>query len=214
MAIPTQGLRVAIFALLGIGLVSAVVLGRGPAKRTATIPAGTALVAALEREMSTERTRVGDNVELHTVDPIRLGEGVVIPSGVLVRGTVTESKGGGRIAGAPQLGLRFTEIEVDGERRAIAAQPFHVSGKSDAGKSAVQIGGGAVAGAILGRVVGGKGGTAKGAVVGAAIGTGVAVATDGGHIVLPAGQRLRVRLNGPVTVTYRPGADHAEGSGD
>ena len=214
MAIPTQGVRVVIFALLGIGLVSAVVLGRGPAKRTATIPAGTALVAALERAVSTERSRVGDNVELRTVNPIRLAEGVEIPAGVLVRGTVTEAKGGGRIAGAPQLGLRFTEIEVDGERRTIAAQPFHVSGKSDAGKSAVQIGGGAVAGAILGRVVGGKGGTAKGAVVGAAIGTGVAVATEGGHIVLPAGQPLRVRLNGPVTVAYRPRAGHGTGSGD
>ncbi|HSD33462.1 MAG TPA: hypothetical protein VLB49_16220 [Gemmatimonadales bacterium] len=214
MKMPTRELRVAIFALLGVGLVSAVVLGRGHETRTATIPAGTALVAALEREVSTERSRVGDNIELRTVDPIRLGEGVEIPAGVLVRGTVTEAKGGGRIAGAPQLGVRFTEIEVDGERRSISAQPFHVSGKNDAGKSAVQIGGGAVAGAILGRVVGGKGGTAKGAVVGAAIGTGVAVATEGGHIVLPAGQRLRVRLDGPVTVAYRPRADHEEKPGD
>ena len=214
MKVPTRELRVVIFALLGVGLVSAVVLGRGHEKRTATIPAGTALVAALEREVSTERSRVGDNVELRTVNPIRLGAGVEIPAGVLVRGTVTEAKGGGRIAGAPQLGLRFTEIEVDGDRRTISAQPFHVSGKNDAGKSAVQIGGGAVAGAILGRVVGGKGGTAKGAVVGAAIGTGVAVATEGGHIVLPAGQRLRVRLEDPVTVAYRPHESRDEKSGD
>lgn len=214
MAVPTQGLRVAIFALLGVGLVSAVVLGRGHTKRTAKIPAGTALVAALERGVSTERSRVGDNVELRTVNPIRLAGGVEIPAGVLIRGTVTEAKGGGRIAGAPQLGLRFTEIEVDGERQPISAQPFHVSGKSDAGKSAAQIGGGAVAGAILGRVVGGKGGTAKGAVVGAAVGTGVAVATEGGHIVLPAGQRLRVRLEDPVTVAYRPHEGHEAKSGD
>lgn len=211
MTIPTKSLRVAIFALLGVGLASAVVLGRGRGKRTATIPAGTALVAALERGVSTERNRPGDNVELRTVEPIRLGDGADIPAGVLVRGTVTEAKGGGRIAGAPQLGLRFTEIEVDGDRRAISAQPFHVTGKNDAGKSAAQIGGGAVAGAILGRIVGGKGGTAKGAVVGAAVGTGVAVATDGGHIVLPAGQRLRIRLEGPVTVAYRPREDRERG---
>jgi hypothetical protein len=35
------------------------------------------------------------------------------------------------------------------------------------------------------------------------IGTGVAVATKGNQIVLPAGQRIRVRLAEPVAVTYR-----------
>ena len=207
MTILTQSMRVTIFALLGVGLVSAVVLGRGRAKRTATIPAGTALVAVLQRDVSTERSRPGDAVELHSVEPIRLGREDEIPAGVIVRGTVTEAKGGGRIAGAPQLAMRFTEIEVAGERHTIAAEPFHVSGKNDAGKSAAQIGGGAVAGAILGRIVGGKGGTAKGAVVGAALGTGVAVATDGGQIALPAGQSLRIRIDAPVTVAYRPVAD-------
>lgn len=212
MAIPTQGLRFTIFTLLGIGLVSAVVLGRGGAKRTATIPAGTALVAALQRDVSTERSHPGDAVELRSVEPVRLGPGAEIPAGVIVRGTVTEAKGGGRIAGAPQLAMRFTEIEVAGERHTITAEPFHVSGKSDAGKSAAQIGGGAVAGAILGRIVGGKGGTAKGAVVGAAVGTGVAVATDGGEIALPAGQRLRIRIDAPVTVAYRPATERRSAS--
>ena len=157
MAIPTQSLRVTIFALLGVGLVSAVVLGRGRATHTATIPAGTALVAALERDVSTEHSRPGDAVELRSVEPIRLGRENEIPAGVIVRGTVTEAKGGGRIAGAPQLAMRFTEIEVAGERHTISAEPFHVSGNNDAGKSAAQIGGGAVAGAILGRIVGREG---------------------------------------------------------
>jgi hypothetical protein len=67
MTVPTQGLRVAIFALVGVGLVSAVVLGRGRAMRTATIPAGTALVAALEQDVSTEQNHPGDPVNLRTV---------------------------------------------------------------------------------------------------------------------------------------------------
>jgi outer membrane lipoprotein SlyB len=213
MTHPTQWLRVAIFALVGVGLASAVVLGRGRGRRTATIPAGTSLVAALDREVSTEQNRPGDQVELRTVSPIPLGHGEALPAGVTIHATVTEAKGGGRIAGAPQLGLRFTDLEVDGARHAISAEPFHVSGKNDAGKSAAQIGGGAVAGAILGRIVGGKGGTAKGAVVGAAAGTGVAVATPGGHLVLPAGQRLRVRLDGPVTVAYQPREDRRHAAG-
>ena len=43
-----------------------------------------------------------------------------------------------------------------------------------------------------------------GAAVGAVLGTGVAVATKGGQIVLPAGQRLKVRLADGVKVKYEP----------
>ncbi len=200
----TRVLRVALPALVGVGVISAVVFGRARGKREATIPAGVTLVAALERGVSTERTRVGDNVTLRTTAPIRLDANEVIPEGVLIRGSVTESKGGGRVAGRPELALRFTDLEVDGDRYAISADPFRFGGLNDAAQSAGGIGGGAVAGGILGRVIGGKGSTVKGAVVGAVIGTGVAVATEGDQLVLPAGQKLRVRLNGPVTVTYRP----------
>ena len=59
-------------------------------------------------------------------------------------------------------------------------------------------------GAILPGVVGAiAGSTLKGAVVGAVLGTGVAVATKGNQIVLPAGQKLRIRIAEPVTVSYR-----------
>jgi hypothetical protein len=63
------------------------------------------------------------------------------------------------------------------------------------------VGAGAVAGAILGGAVGGKHDVAKGAAVGAVLGTGVAVATKGDQIVLPAGQKMRVTLTSGVTVT-------------
>lgn len=197
-------------AVGGVAVVAAVALGRSRGMHVATIPAGTTLVAALDQEVSTANVRAGDVVHLHTVAPIQLGANVRIPAGVAVQATVTESKGGGRIAGAPVLALRFTDVIVDGGRRAIDAEPYRVKGRNDLGKSAAQIGAGTVAGAILGRVVGGKGGTAKGAVVGAAAGTGVAVATPGGHVVLPAGQTVRIHLDGPVTIAYHPRSDRPD----
>jgi hypothetical protein len=127
----------------------------------------------------------------------------VIPAGAVVRGEVTHAKGGGRIAGAPELTLRFTELEAGGERYLIDSRPFRIRGKSDAVESAVEIGGGAVAGGILGGVLGGGKGALGGAVAGAAIGTGVAIATDGDDLVLPAGTRLKIELAAPLTVTYR-----------
>jgi hypothetical protein len=59
-----------------------------------------------------------------------------------------------------------------------------------------------VAGGILGGILGhGSGDVAKGAAVGAAVGTGVAVATKGDQIVLGTGQKIKVTLDAPLTVT-------------
>ena len=200
----SKAMRVVVPAVIGVAVISAVVFGRARTKREAMIPAGTTMVAALEHRVSTEQSHVGDNVELRTVAPIYAGGGDVIPDGVTIYGTVTEARGGGRIAGAPELALRFTDLEVDGNRYPITADQFRVRGKNDALQSAAEIGGGAVAGGVLGRVIGGKGGTAPGAVAGAVIGTGVAVATEGDQLVLPAGQKLRIRLGNSVRVTYHP----------
>ena len=88
-------------------------------------------------------------------------------------------------------------MEAGGRSYRIDAAPFRIKGKSDAKETAAEIGGGAVVGGIIGAVAGD---VVKGAVVGAIVGTGVAVATKGNEIVLPAGQKLVVRLNEPLTV--------------
>jgi hypothetical protein len=195
---------IALGALGGVAMVAALVFAREGHRAQATIPAGTTVVGELGKRLSTADTHVGDGIELRTVAAVTLSDGATLAPGQVVRGVVTEAKGGGRVAGAPLLAIRFTEIEVDGERHGIVASPFRVEGRNDAGRSAAQIGAGAVAGGILGRVAGGKGGTVKGAVVGAAIGTGVAVATEGQQLVLHRGQPLKVRLTEPVTVSYQP----------
>jgi hypothetical protein len=182
------------------GIVAAAVVSNS-GTREGTIPAGTRVVAALQSTISTERNDAGDRIDLITKAPIELAEGGTLPEGAQLEGQVTHSEGGGRIAGAPELTLRFTQLVVNGRSYPITAEPFRVRGKSDAAESAAEIGGGAVVGGIVGAVAGSA---VKGAVVGAVLGTGVAVATKGNQIVLPAGQRLRVTISQPVTVTYKP----------
>lgn len=129
----TKMMKLGLAAVGGVAVVAAVALGRSRGTHIATIPAGTALVATLDEAVSTEHARPGDVVRLHTIAPIRLDGGrTEIPSGVVVQATVTESKGGGRIAGAP-----------------------------------------------------------------------------GGHVVLPAGQTVRIHLDGPVTVAYHPRSERS-----
>jgi len=191
----------AIAVLLGTVAIIAVALSSGrPGTVDVTIPAGTSLVGALEQTVSTKNAEVGDVVALRTTDPIELDEQHVLPAGALVKGEVTHSKGGGRIAGAPELTIRFTRLEVQGEEHAIRADPFRVKGKDDAAESALTVGGGAVAGAVVGAITGSA---ERGALIGAVLGTGVAVATEGDHIVLPAGQKVRIRIADPVTVALR-----------
>ncbi len=189
-------------ALAGVGVIGAAVIrGGGGGMVTATIPAGTRLVASLGGSVSTRSAEAGTPITLQTVEAISLGDGAEIPAGLTVRGEVTHSKGGGRIEGAPELTLRFQSLEVEGERHAIAAEPFRVKGKSDAKESAALIGGGTVVGGVVGAIAGN---TVAGAVVGGVLGTGAALAQDGDDITLPSGQRLRIRLTEPVTVRYRP----------
>ncbi len=207
-----KALYIAVPVVLGVGIGSAVILGARPERREAIIPAGTTLVAALERSISTEHDRVGDPVVLQTVQPVRLPDGGEIPAGATVHGEVTHAQGGGRIAGTPELTLRFNALVIDDEIYALASDPFRVRGKNDAAESAATIGGGAVAGGLVGGLLGGRKDVLKGAVAGAVIGTGVAVATKGDQIVLPRGVQLRIRLSAPVTVQYRPAAEEQAGS--
>ncbi len=184
-----------------VGVVAAAVVTRS-GTREGTIPAGTRIVGALSHSISTEHSNVGDRVTLVSKEPIVLSEGARIAEGAVVEGEVTHSEGGGRIAGAPELTLRFTHLQVDGRDYAISAEPFRIRGKNDALESAAEIGGGAVVGGVVGAIAHA---TVPGVIVGAVLGTGVAVATKGHQIELPAGQRLRVTIDQPVTVSYKPG---------
>jgi hypothetical protein len=189
----------AALAIAAVTALAATAVTRSSNVRTATIPAGTTLMATLGQTISTERGEAGQPVQLETSETISLGDGVTIPAGMTIHGEVTHTKGGGRIAGAPELTLRFDRLEVDGRDYRIGTDPFRVKGKNDAVESVAEIGGGALVGGIVGAVAGDA---VKGAVIGGVIGTGVAVATKGNQIVLPKGQRLRIRLTEPVTVRY------------
>jgi len=194
-------------AVAAAGIATAAVVTSKAPMVTTTIPAGTRLMGALGQTVSTKENSVGQHVTLRTVEPLQLA-GATVPEGIIIRGEVTHSKGGGRIAGAPELTIRFSNLEVDGRSYPISAEPFRVKGKSDATESVAEIAGGAVVGAIVGAVAGSA---VKGAVVGAAAGTGVALITKGNQIVLPAGLKLRMRLSEPVSVAYQPEAPKSAG---
>ena len=162
------------------------------------IPAGTQFIGALQQTVSTKLNEEGDRVTIKTEEPLQIGE-EILPGGMVLSGEITRAKGGGRLSGAPSLRIRFNRLEVGGRDYAITTVQFRVKGKNSTSETAKQVGIGAVVGGVVGAVAGS---TVKGAAIGAILGTGVAVATDGKDIELPAGTRLRVELAEPVTVQY------------
>jgi hypothetical protein len=115
---------IAIPALLVTGIVATASYDDDPDERTATIPAGTTFVAVLENQISTARSHPGDEIELRTVEPVRLRGGVEIPAGLVIHGIVTDTKRGGRLTGVPEIGMRFVELEVDGDEQAIQTDQY------------------------------------------------------------------------------------------
>jgi hypothetical protein len=167
-----------------------------------TVAAGTAVQARLESAVATDKNHVGDAVVLRTIESVVVNGRTAVPAGSVVHGTVTHVRAAGRVKGAAELTLRFTELELpNGQRFAVTCEPYRQVVKGDGKESAAEIGGGAAVGGVLGGVLGGKDDMLKGAAIGAAVGTGVAVATKGQQVVLPAGQALHVRLAAPVTLS-------------
>ena len=170
-----------------------------------TLIAGTEFVGSLQNTIDTGKNKVGENISIRTLEPVRVNAMDVVPAGATINGEITHIDPAGRVAGGAELTLRFTELVLpDGKSYAISCDPFRLTGKGEGKSSALQIGGGAAAGALIGGLVGGKDDIAKGAAAGAIVGTGVAVATKGDQIVLPAGQKMKVALNAPLTVVTKP----------
>jgi hypothetical protein len=168
----------------------------------AVLAVGTALSGSLQSTLSTEKSQVGEAVNLRVTEPVVVEGRTVVPVGSIVHGTVTHVRSAGRMHGAAELTVRFTELELaSGERHPVTCEPFRRVVKGDGKETAATIGGGAAAGGILGGVLGGGDGALKGGAIGAAVGTGVAVATKGEQIVIPAGQSLKVTLTVPITLT-------------
>lgn len=203
--------RLASTAALAVAMF-AVVAGCGSQQKaeaeketTETLTTGTEFVASLQNGINTGKNKVGENISLRTLEPVRVNAMDVVPAGSTINGEITHIDPAGRVAGGAELTLRFSELVMpDGKSYAISCEPFRLEGKGEGKSSALQIGGGAAAGALIGGLVGGKDDIGKGAAAGAIIGTGVAVATKGDQIILPAGQKMKVALNAPVTIVTKP----------
>jgi hypothetical protein len=159
------------------------------------IPVGQELDVRLQTPLSSETSTVEHRFEATTAVDLTQDGRVLVPTGSVVRGIVSDVKRPGRVDRVGSLTLSFDQITIRGRDypiRGMATQVFESGGiREEVGT----VGGGAGVGAVIGGLLGGV----KGAVLGAVIGAGgVIAATEGKDVHLPAGSIIRIRLDSSV----------------
>lgn len=183
--------------------------------RLVSIPKGTLLTIHTDQPITTYAAHVGDPITATLENDIYANDAVAIPAGSQVLGQVANVNPASRLGKHGDIDVRFDSIKLpDGRVVAINA---HIVTKDQTGvlkgdtytmdiAKGVGIAAGATGvGTLMGTAAGGLlGSVGTGALfglgVGALGGMGYALARKGKEVVVPAGSRLSVMVDTPVTV--------------
>jgi predicted small lipoprotein YifL len=165
-----------------------------------TVPEGTVLTVRLNQAVGSKISNSGDPFSASVVEPVQVGDKVVIPKGAEASGIITDAVPLGRFKGGAKLALTLSSVTINGTKHDIKTTGVAESAKGKGKRTAGFIGGGAGAGALIGALAGGGKGAAIGAVAGAGAGTAGAAFTGNKNITLPAESSLSFKLTQPLEV--------------
>lgn len=170
------------------------------------LAAGALVATTVDREITSRTDKVGQTVVATVTTDVQDGSGrVVIPAGSKVTLTIAEiheSENKGDKTG--KLILTPSSVEIAGvshslEASAVALDRTLRDRKTNEGDVA-KVGAGTAVGAVLGRVIGGNTkGAVIGGIIGGAVGTQRAIQTQDRDVVVPAGSRVELTLQGAFT---------------
>jgi hypothetical protein len=175
------------------------------AARDVTVPAGTPLPIVMDTGVASNTSRVEQPVRAHITRDVRLDDGVVIPAGSELYGTVTAVRRPGKVKGRSYIAVRLTTLVPRGtnDRYRVDTGRISRTGRATKKKDAVKIGIPAAGGAAVGAIIGGKKGALIGAGAGGGAGTAVVLSTPGEEVAIGRGAPFTVRLASPVTIRLR-----------
>jgi hypothetical protein len=172
-----------------------------------TLGAGRQFSMATTETITSRTAKPGDAFTATVLADVQDDAGrVVIPSGSLVSGTVTDVKSAPSPSSPGTLTLAVNSVTVAGRSYPLEASIDSLDtqrhGQGVSGGDVAKVGAGAAAGAILGRVIGkNTKGAVIGGIMGGIVGAGIAVQSKDSDIVLPAGTHVLVTLARNLTVT-------------
>jgi glucose/arabinose dehydrogenase len=176
-----------------------------------TLPAGTEFEVTLTTPVDTRTSNVGDKIEGTLVAPLMADGHTIAEAGAVLRGEISDLQRASRAKSEEDrasVKFAFTSIQtVDGEKT-LAATVTNAEGKMVAKSTGTRdkliIGGSTIAGAIVGKIAGkDTKGAILGAVGGAVLGTGAVLAAKGYELEVPAGSKVSLRAEAPITVVSK-----------
>jgi hypothetical protein len=174
-----------------------------PAPIPVTLAAGTLVTVEFQQKLSSHESTTGQSFSVRVAEPVRVAEGVAIPTGSVVSGKVTEAKPAKKIGGSSRLAVEFVSVRLPSGETLPFSAAFSSKGKSSTGKDVGIIAGAAAGGAILGNQVFDDDGGAKGALIGAAAGAIATSQTRAKPVVIEAGTLTNLELTAPISLTIR-----------
>lgn len=172
----------------------------GSEPQTGTVPAGTLIPVRFETTLSSHESRVGESFTARVTQEVSVGGQVLVPSGSIVHGHVTEASAPEKVGGRARLSLSFDRLELPSGYSAPVAAVFSQSGKSENLKDGAIIAGSTLGGVLLGEAVHKGEGGVIGGIVGGLAGAFGATKTKGKPVVLPSGALMTLELSEPVEV--------------
>jgi hypothetical protein len=171
-----------------------------PARKTVTVPAGTAINVRLTQGIDVDASQAGQTFKAVVDDPVMMNGSIVIPRGASAVVQAVNVQQSGKMKGSDKISLKLNAIGFGGMIYEVATGYVETKGKGEGRRTTRKVGGGAGLGAIVGGIAGGG----EGAAIGAAIGgvTGAVVASGGEeHLKLPAETRLQFQITSAVNIT-------------
>jgi len=179
--------------------------------RTVSLPAGSTFDVELATRIHTGESNVGDKITAKLITPLKGDDGSTIaPAGAVIHGEIAELTRASKSRAEEDrasVKLAFTSVETVFGEKTLAATVTNVESLkagSTTKRDALVIAGSAAAGAILGKVAGHDTKDAMiGGLAGAVIGTGVVMAQKGHELEIPAGSKVSLRSDQPITIVAR-----------
>lgn len=180
-----------------------------PEPRYYDVNSGQTIRVRMNRTITSETARVGDQFTTTVVEPVYASGVEVIPASSQITGRVTNVNRASRQSKAGTIGVHFVSLQLptgitraingdltDAESNGVSADnEGEVSGRSATKRNVVFIGGGAATGALIGAIAGGGKGAGIGAVVGGGLGAAGAWFSKGHEAEVTSGTEFGVVLN-------------------
>jgi hypothetical protein len=159
---------------------------------TITVAEGTRLVIRMSETLDSKRHSSGHKFRGQLESALVVNGVTVARRGSTVYGRILSAKQAGRLAGASDMTVEFTDLLVDDQMHSMRTQGLKAQGGNEAGRTA----GRTARAAALGGLYGGSSSAKKGA----KIGLGASIVTSGSSINIPAGTLVETNLAAPLNL--------------